>query len=326
MSTVKPASESKMASVKPAAGKASSGKSMARASAKPMFDRTTQDIGNIVEFGHVNVRVPDQRMATIFYIMGLGLTRDPYLVVGVDNTWVNVGVCQFHLPVGEAQVLRGTTGLVMADLDALRARLAMVAPRLAGTQFAYSGEGDTVEVTCPWGNHIRVHAPDEKRFGRLLLGMPYVEIDVAPGGSDGIARFYREILASPATSGKDARGRFARVPVGLNEFLMFRETKRALPPFDGHHIQVAIADFSGVHRRLLERGLVTEESNASQYRFQDITDLDSGAVLATIEHEVRSMRHPMYARAFVNRNPVVTPNHYATGYEPAMSMMPPTDV
>ena len=44
--------------------------------ARPVFDRTTQDIGNIVEFGHVNVRVPDQRLAIIFYVMGLGLTRE----------------------------------------------------------------------------------------------------------------------------------------------------------------------------------------------------------------------------------------------------------
>ena len=29
------------------------------------------------------------------------------LVTGVDNAWINVGTCQFHLPVGAAQVLRG---------------------------------------------------------------------------------------------------------------------------------------------------------------------------------------------------------------------------
>ena len=41
------------------------------ANTRPVFDRTTQDIGNIVEFGHVNVRVPDQPCAIVFYIMGL---------------------------------------------------------------------------------------------------------------------------------------------------------------------------------------------------------------------------------------------------------------
>ena len=91
----------------------------------------------------------------------------------------------------------------------------------------------------------------------------------------------------------------------------------------GHHIQVAVADFSGVHQRLLAHGLVTEESSQSQYRFQDIIDLDSKAVLATIEHEVRSMRHPMYARQLVNRDPAVTNAAYATGYEVAKWRMPP---
>ena len=58
-------------------------------------DRRAEDIGNIVEFGHVNIRVPDQQRAVLFYVMGLGLTRDPYLVTGVDNAWINVGTCQF---------------------------------------------------------------------------------------------------------------------------------------------------------------------------------------------------------------------------------------
>jgi len=288
-----------------------------------IFDRTTQDIGNIVEFGHVNVRVPDQRLAILFYVAGLGLTRDPYLIVGVDNAWINVGTCQFHLPVGEAQALRGVTGLVMPDLDTLVERLAVVTPRLAGTAFGYVRRGDAVEVTCPWGNRIRVHAPDAERFGRIVLGMPYVEIETAPGTAEGIARFYREMLLSAATVGVDADGRFARIAIGRGESLVFRETDRDLPAYDGHHVQIALANFSGPHALLAKAGLITEESNASQYRFQDITDLDTGRVLCTIEHEVRSMRHPMYARVLVNRNPAQTNNRYAIGQEAAVWTMPP---
>ena len=65
---------------------------------KPQFDRTVEDLGNIVELGHVNVTVPDQSKAIAFYLMGLGLTRDPYLMAGLENMWVNVGRGQFHLP------------------------------------------------------------------------------------------------------------------------------------------------------------------------------------------------------------------------------------
>src|SRR6266540_197769 len=91
---------------------------------KPMsengFDRTAQDIGNILSMEHVNVTIPDQQMAQTFYAAGLGLTRDPYMMVGPENMWINVGQQQFHLPTREKpQVLRGIIGLVMPDLEAL---------------------------------------------------------------------------------------------------------------------------------------------------------------------------------------------------------------
>jgi hypothetical protein len=288
------------------------------------FDRTAEDVGNIVEFGHVNVRVPDQRLATLFYVMGLGLTRDPYLVVGIDNMWVNAGRCQFHLPTGAPQVLRGTIGLVLPDLAALRERLAAVAPRLDGTSFAWREAGDAIEVTCPWGNRLRCHAPQPK-FGRITLGMPYVELDAPPGSSAAIARFYHEVLHAVSHAGEDAQGRYARIPAGLSEAMIFRETPREQPEYDGAHIQIALADFSGPHRRLLARGLITEESSQHQYRFQDVADPDSGDVLVTIEHEVRSMRHPLFARALVNRDATQSNNRYAPGHEAWPPAMPAGD-
>ncbi|MBL8376412.1 MAG: VOC family protein [Burkholderiales bacterium] len=291
--------------------------------ASPPFDRCTEDIGNIVEFGHVNLRVPDQQIAILFYVTGLGLTRDPYLVTGVDNAWINVGTCQFHLPVGPAQVLNGRVGLVMPDLDALALRLERVAPRLAGTRFAVARADTAIDLTCPWGNRLRVHAPDAARFGRIVLGMPYVEIDVAPGSAAGIARFYREVLAAPVTTATDADGPFARVATGLNGSLVYRETERELPAYDGHHVQITVADFSGVHRRLMERGLISEESDQSQYRFVDIVDPRDGARLCMLEHEVRSMRHPMYARRLVNRDPAITNRSFSAGHETGLWQMPP---
>ncbi len=269
------------------------------------MDHSAEDVGNIVEFGHLNLRVPDQQMAVVFYLMGLGLTRDPYLRIGVDNAWINVGSSQFHLPVGRgpAQVLRGVVGLVLPDLDALVVRLKQVEGLLQGTQFSYAGQGGQVEVTCPWGNRLRVHAPDPARFGRMTIGMPYVEVDVAPGTAARIVRFYRELLGALVHCAQDLGGVFARVGIGTGESLVFRETTRKLPAYDGHHVQITLADFSGVHRRLLARGLVSEESNASQYRFQDIVDLDTAEVLVRLEHEVRSMRHPLYGRRLVNRDP-----------------------
>ncbi len=292
--------------------------------ARKSYDRRSEDVGNLVEFGHLNVRVPDQQQAIAFYVVGLGLTRDPFINTGVDNAWINVGRCQFHLPVGEPQVLRGTVHLLMPDLPALLGRLAAVAPRLAGTSFEFFGrDAATVEIRCPWGNRLVVHAPHAARFGPTLLGMPCIEIDIAAGRAPQVARFYREVIGSAANVRDDADGSVAEVPVGIGEMLRFRETDTELPPYDGHHIQVSVADFSGVHRRLLERGLVTEESNQSQYRFQDIVDVDSGEVLATIEHEVRSMRHPMFARPLVNRDPAISNISYSGDHQVLRSTMRP---
>lgn len=45
------------------------------------YDRAREDPGNIVLLEHVDLTIPDQRLATIFYISGLGLTRDPCLTI-----------------------------------------------------------------------------------------------------------------------------------------------------------------------------------------------------------------------------------------------------
>ena len=91
--------------------------------AEKTYDRTTQDVGNILAMEHVNVTVPDQALALQFYVQTLGLTRDPYMMVGTENMWVNVGEQQFHLPTRAPQVLRGQIGLVVPDLDGLKRRL-----------------------------------------------------------------------------------------------------------------------------------------------------------------------------------------------------------
>ena len=43
------------------------------------------EFGNIVSLEHVNLKQPDQRLATVFYVSGLGLTRDPYMMTGVKT-------------------------------------------------------------------------------------------------------------------------------------------------------------------------------------------------------------------------------------------------
>jgi hypothetical protein len=279
------------------------------------YDRAAQDLGNIVNLGHVNVCVTDQHLATHYYVTALGLTRDPFLNTGARLMWVNVGTAQFHLPMGEPDVLRGVTGLVVPDRGALLDRLAQMRKPLADTKFAFRESNDCVETVCPWGNRINLHAPDEARFGRIVLGMPYIEFDVRPGTAERIARFYREIMGALARVVDNGSGRKTRIQVGEKQYWYFRETDAPERAYDKHHAQIYITDFSGPYRRLGALGLVTMEANEHEYRFKDIVDLDTREVLFTVEHEVRSQTHPLYGRPLVNRNPAQSNRGYRPGHD-----------
>jgi hypothetical protein len=274
------------------------------------FDRAGEDVSNVVHLEHINVTQPDQGLATLFYVAGLGGTRDPYLMVGLDNMWVNLGRSQVHLPTGEPQRLRGTIGLVVPDLALLAKRLERVAPALKGTRFAFGESDGCLTATCPWGNRYRCHAPATE-FGDTELGMAYVQFDVPAGTTAGIARFYTQVMGAPAR----AEAGTATVGVGRDQKLLFTETANASQEYDGHHIQVYLADFSSPYRRLLDRGLISKETDAHEWRFVDIVDLDSGAALFRIEHEVRSMKHPLFGRPLVNRNPAQSNMRYGRGQD-----------
>ena len=280
------------------------------------FDRSTQDVGNIVLLEHFNVTQPDQRPTTLFYVVALGGTRDPYIMVGLENMWVNFGRTQVHLPSRDPQpqVVRGRIGFVVPDLAAVKARMQRVAPALKDTKFSWKEGDGHIDATCPWGNRVRVHPPSAE-YGRTELGLAYVDFDVPRGAAEGIARFYQEVMDAPAQVTEDC----ARVSVGRGQYLYFTETDAKIPEYDGHHIEMYIADFSGPYRWLKERGLITMETDAHEWRFQHIVDPrvepKAAKPLFEIEHEVRSMRHPLFARPLVNRNPATTNTAYVPGQD-----------
>ncbi len=285
----------------------------ARANGARGKEWASEDVGNIVLMEHVNVTIPDQALSTAFYVAGMGFTRDPYMMVGLSNMWVNVGEQQFHLPTRAPQVVPGHIGIVVPDLDALEARLADVREPLAGTRFNYARQDGYVAVTCPWGNQFRCYAP-HPRFGDVQLGVPYVEFLARPGTAAGIARFYEKVVrvrASVERGGVPA----ARVEIGTWQWLVFRETDEPIPPYDGHHIAVYVADFSGPYAGLKERDLIMEDVRNHQFRFKEIVDPMSGERLHTLEHEVRSLHHPMYRRPLVNRNAEQSIRSYTRGHD-----------
>lgn len=259
------------------------------------FDRAAEDVGNILSMEHVNLTVPDQELAALFYVTGLGFTRDPYMDFGTFNMWINVGEQQFHLPKASAQRFRGHIHITVPSLDELKQRLERLGKPLKGTEFGWEIYDDHIGVTCPWGNSLRCFAPDPDRD--ISLGIRDLEVHVPPGTSDAIAEFYDTVFATPATADDGT----TCVAVGRNQSLRFVEVEGPLAEYDGHHIAVYVANFSVPHRWLRDQGRITEESDQHQYRFQALTD-GASTPLVELEHEVRSLRHPMYGRHLVNRN------------------------
>ena len=275
------------------------------------FNRSEENIGNVLNMEHINLTVPDQQVAALFYVTGLGFTRDPYVDFGTRNMWINAGAQQFHLPKSMAQKWRGHIGVVVPDLDDLNLRLSDVAQLLEGTEFDWAEQDDHIAVTCPWGNAIRAYAPDA--FPGTYLGIAYAQMDVSPGVAEGIADFYQQVFDTSAQVFDDNEGRRVEVSTGLDQRLIYGETADDIADYDGHHIAIYIADFSTPHDFLVEHGLVTEETDQHQYRFQSIVDPGTGDTLAELEHEVRSLRHPMYGRNLVNRNAAQSFRNYING-------------
>jgi hypothetical protein len=215
-----------------------------------------------------------------------------------------------------AEVLRGTAGFVVPSLEELLKRLEFAGSEMkrvvpeASNKFSFRKNGDVVEATCPWGNRVRCHEP-APQYGNTEIGLMYVDFDVPPGTTEGIARFYREVMKAPARVEKNR----ATVSIGKNQYLHFTETAKPLPEYDNHHIQVYIADFGAPYRWLKERDLITMETDADEWRFQWIVDPKDGRKLFQIEHETRSMKHRLFNRPLVNRNHGITNLAYVPGHD-----------
>jgi hypothetical protein len=264
------------------------------------FDRKQEDVGNVILLEHLNLTVPDPVLAHLFYVSALGFTRDPYMdfgALGISNFWVNAGETQFHLPKSNPQRFRGTIELMLPDLKDLRRRLDHVGKQLKDTRFGWEVYDDHIAVTCPWGNRFRcIAAPADSRTG---IGIRSLDMDVPPGAAPGIARFYRQVLGARAHD----EGGVATAEMGTEQRVRFVETDANIETYDGHHIAIYVADFSTPHGWLKSHDLITEESDQHQYRFQALVDPVDRTLLTELEHEVRSLRHPMYGRHLVNRNP-----------------------
>ncbi|SVC47812.1 uncharacterized protein METZ01_LOCUS300666, partial [marine metagenome] len=275
------------------------------------YDRAAESLGNILHMEHVNLTIPEQEPAISFYISGLGMTRDPFLMTGVDNMWVNMGRTQLHLPSRDPfpQRFRGTLGIVVPDLNKTEESLGAIENVLGSTKFSFVRKNNCIEATCPWGNQFRIHEPAPE-YGTIHLGMPYLDLNAPLGSAEKIAHFYSEIIGAIAHVGIRNNATCASISTGNSQSLHFVETDVRQPEYDGHHVAIYITDFVGPYEKLIALDLISQESDEYEWRFIDIVDIDTGELIFKIEHEVRSATHPLYARPLVNRNPAQSNRGY----------------
>lgn len=252
--------------------------------------------------------------------------------------WVNIGLQQFHLPSSSPQVIRGRIGLSYESLEQLEKRLEAGGIPLEKVR-QDDGQLTNLIISCPIGNKLCLH--EQKRcegsltwFGpaptipvpspeialpggqSLGLGMEYVDFDVPLGTAQIIHKFYKhffntEVAELEMFESSGGPGSFARcvVPLGFHQRIIFSETDKEIPPYDGYHIAIYVNDFVETYRRLKAANLHwdnprfpqfsyrTEEQilQHNEYRFKDFIDLETGEVVYELEHEIRSLAHPQFS-------------------------------
>jgi len=260
----------------------------------------SRELGNFTHFEHVNLRVSDHYLATLFFIEGLGLTRDPTRKVSVYNMWVNIGKQQLHLPLGDAIPFAGEIGLTVPSLKTVQRSLKRIRTQFKDTEFDCREDGKTLLVYSPWGHRLRLHEQG-KLSGVLPQALPYVKFWVPQGTAAGIAAFYQEVLGVPTRLRKGGKRHKAIVNVGVNQHFHFVEKGKPGLTVHPNHVAVYLTRYQTVYAELKRRDLLMTPDRDEQFRFAKIIDPTSGELLFEFEHEMRSLYHPDFLKPLVNR-------------------------
>ncbi len=267
---------------------------------------TLPEVGGILHLDHVNFQVPEHDLVTVFFINGLGLTRDPFRRADETNMGVNVGLQQFHLPRrGESPPFPGVVGLVVPDPAAIRARLQRL-DRLGKLGGAYAADfgNESAEITSPFGFRLRLHAAGSIPF-QHPLGIAYVEISVPPGSAESIAAFYTEVFRAIAVV-ETLDGAPAAI-INTGPFQTARFVERDLETHDTHnfHLSYHVTHYNEARERIAAAGALQGTGTGQVFFFDRLFDPESGATIFPVTNEVRSVYHPDFMRRLVNRWPLI---------------------
>jgi len=258
------------------------------------------ELGAITQMEHVNYAVPDHGQAILFFIDGLGFTRDPFRRISVANMWINAGREQFHLPIGDPVPFAGEVGLTVPSLRETERNLKRIARRLKGTEFGFETKGGVIKVSSPWGHMHRVHEQG-KMPSRFPQALAYVNFWVPVGAAAPIAAFYDKMLDAPTKVTGSGKRKTATVNVGAHQHFNFVEKASYKPVDHPNHVAVYITRYQEIHDRFKKKKLLSRPDFEEQFRFVDMANPSSGKVAFSFEHEVRSLYHPDYLKPLTNR-------------------------
>lgn len=268
------------------------------------------EVGGILHLEHFNFEMLEHDMATIFFMNGLGLTRDPFRRADENNMGVNIGLQQFHLPRrGRATPpFYGEIGLVVPDIKVIKARLNRLKNigRFDGSQFEMLSAGrGYLQVRSPWGVCLRLLAAGKIPFQRPL-GLVYVDIPVAPGKAEPIAGFYRSVMNAPATVRKMNGEVTAVVTMGPFQEVRFRERELDDHNLYDFHIAYYISNYNQIRDQAIAADCLQGDGMEQLFFFAGPFDPESGEVILQFVQEARSIYHPDYMRPLVNRWPITS--------------------
>ena len=194
------------------------------------YDRAAEDLGNIVSLEHVNTRIPDQTCVDAVPRHRAGvhprpLSHDQHRQYVDQYRAAANSICR---PARRRCCAAASDWWCPISPRWLR-RLAKVKPDLEGTQFDFrEGNDILVDVISPVGQpHPLPPAAAPLRPGQSWPGLR--QFDVPPGSADGIARFYREVIETPARSLTTTKGGGRASRSASRNISLFRETDAAIP-------------------------------------------------------------------------------------------------
>jgi hypothetical protein len=267
------------------------------------------EIGGILGLEHFNFEGASHDLATIFFMNGLGFTRDPYRRTDETNMGVNIGMQQFHLPQrgNPTPPFFGEIGLVVPDLPVIKARLDRLAAngQFEGTPYELNViDESTLHVMSPFGVGLKLHAAGSLDFLRPL-GIAYIDIPIKPGKAAALETFYRELVQTP-TQLVDIEGEATLVVTyGPYQFIRFREREIENYHLYSFHVAYFVTNYNAYRERVIEQGALQGEGAGQVFFFEDLFDPESGEVIVKFGQEVRSIYHPDFMRPLVNRWPII---------------------